>query len=88
MSNLRSETPGGVFETFPTDTSPDNLRKTFADIKNHQSFNGLKLRVSVFSIKNADKKPFMDETFEAFMAPFETYVNAAAEISLNSWQPI
>lgn len=74
VSNLRSQTPGGVFETFPTDTAPDNLKKAFADIKAHQSFSGLKLRISIFSIKNSVKKPFMSENFEAFMDPLETYV--------------
>lgn len=73
VSNLRSQT-AGVFEAFPTDTSPDNLRKAFADIKAHHSFSGLKLRVSIFSIKNSAKKPFMKETFDAFMDPLETYV--------------
>ena len=69
---LRSQVPEGTIETFPTDTSPDKLRKTFADIKAHQSFKDLKLRVSIFSIKNSAKKPFMEETFGAFMDPMET----------------
>lgn len=77
VSNLRSQVPNGIFEAFPTDTAPDNLRKTFADIKAHQSFKDLKLRVSIFSIKNSAKKPFMDETFEAFMDPMQTYVGGA-----------
>lgn len=72
VSNLRSQTPDGVFEAFPTDTSPDKIRKTFADIKAHQSFKDLKLRLSIFSIKNSAKKPFMSENFEAFMDPLET----------------
>ena len=72
VSNLRSQTPNAVFEAFPTDTSPDKLRQAFADIKAHQSFRDLKLKVSIFSIKNSAKKPFMEETFEAFMDPLET----------------
>jgi hypothetical protein len=32
------------------------------------------LRISIFSIKNSAKKPFMSENFEAFMDPLETYV--------------
>jgi len=76
-SNLKSEVPNSVIETFPTDTSPDKLKKAFADIKTHQSFQGLKLRTSIFSIKNSAKKPFMEETFEAFMDPLETYVGGA-----------
>ena len=77
VSSLRSSTPDGVFETFATDTSPDKLRKAFADIKQHKSFDNLKLRVSIFSIKNSAKKPFMEESFEAFMDPLETYVGGA-----------
>ena len=77
VKNLRSSTPEGVFESFPTDTAPDNLRKAFADIKSHQSFKDLKLKVSIFSIKNSSKKPFMEENFDAFMDPLETYVGGA-----------
>ena len=74
VTSLRSQNPGAVLETFPTDTSPDNLKKAFADIRGHQSFQGLKLQVSIFSIKNSSKKPFMTETFEEFMDPLRTYV--------------
>lgn len=71
MSNLRSST-SGVVEGFPTDTSPDKIRKAFSDIKAHPSFKDQKLRVSIFSIKNSAKKPFLEENFEAFMDPLET----------------
>ncbi len=64
VKSLRSQAPNGVFEAFPTDTSPENLKKTFADIKTHQAFQGLKLQVSVFSVKNSAKKPFLEENFE------------------------
>lgn len=79
--DLRSQTPGAVFETFATDTSPDNLRKTFADIKAHQSLKDLKLRLAIYSIKNSSKKPFMQETFEDFMQPLESYVGGAMVFS-------
>ncbi|KAF2768658.1 NAD(P)-binding protein [Teratosphaeria nubilosa] len=75
--DLRASTPNGVFETFATDTSPEKLRKAFADIKAHQSFKNLKLRMAIYSIKNSSKKPFLDETFEDFMEPLETYVGGA-----------
>lgn len=71
VTNLRSQAPNGVFEAFPTDTSPEKLRKAFEEIKAHRAFEGLKLRVSVFSVKNSAKKPFMEENFEAFMDPLE-----------------
>ena len=72
VGNLRSQAPNGVFEAFPTDTSPDKLKKTFADIKSHEAFRDLKLKVSIFSVKNSSKKPFLEETFEQFMDPLES----------------
>jgi short-subunit dehydrogenase len=77
VKTLRSQNSGAILESFPTDTSPDNLKKAFADIKAHQSFSGLKLKVAVFSVKNSSKKPFMEETFDEFMAPLESYVGGA-----------
>lgn len=77
IQSLKNQNSNAVLEAFPTDTSPANLRKAFADIKAHQSFKGLKLKVAVFSIKNSAKKPFMEETVEDFMAPMETYVGGA-----------
>jgi len=75
--DLRSQTPEGVFETFATDTSPDKMRKAFADIKEHQSFKDLKLRLSIYSIKNSAKKPFLEETFDDYMQSLETYAGGA-----------
>jgi len=77
VKDLRSQTPDGVFETFATDTSPEKLRRAFADINAHPSFKDLKLRLAIYSIKNSAKKPFMQETFEEFMDPLETYVGGA-----------
>ncbi|KAK5136838.1 hypothetical protein LTR08_001760 [Meristemomyces frigidus] len=74
---LRSQTPEGVFETFATDTSPDKLRKALADIKEHQSFKDLKLRLAIYSIKNAAKKPFMQETYQDYMESLQTYAGGA-----------
>lgn len=74
VKSLKSKQPEAVLEAFPTDTSPENLRKAFADIKAHKSFKDLKLRVAIFSIKNSSKKPFLTETYEEFMAPLESYV--------------
>ncbi|KAK0947951.1 hypothetical protein LTR29_000474 [Friedmanniomyces endolithicus] len=77
VKSLRKQVPNAVVEPFATDTSPDKLRKAFADIKEHQSFKDLKLRLAIFSIKNSAKKPFMQETFEDFMEPLESYVGGA-----------
>jgi len=81
IQSLKSEQPEAVLEAFPTDTSPDNLRKAFADIQAHASFKDLKLRVAIFSIKNSSKKPFLSETYEEFMAPLESYVGGAMVFS-------
>ena len=75
--DLRAQTPGAVFETFATDTSPDKLQKAFADIKAHQSFKDLKLRLAIYSIKNAAKKPFLEETHADYMESLETFAGGA-----------
>lgn len=77
VKNLRSQIPNGVFEPFATDTSPEKLHKAFEDIKAHQSFKNLKLRLSIYSIKNSAKKPFMTETFDDYMESLETYAGGA-----------
>jgi hypothetical protein len=61
---LRKDTPGAVLEAFPTDTSPESLKKAFEDIKSNESFKGLKLRMAVYSVKHSSRKPFMEETYE------------------------
>lgn len=82
--SLRSQVPEGVFETFATDTNPDNLKKAFADIKSHKSFSDLKLNLAIFSIKHSSKKPFMDETYEDFTQSLESYVGGAFTFSQES----
>jgi len=81
---LRSEVPGGVLEAFPTDTSPESLKKTFSAIKDCKSFAGLKLEVSIFSVKQSSKKPFMEETYDDFTQSLQTYVGGAFEFSQQS----
>lgn len=77
VKSLKAQVPNGVFEPFTTDTSPEKLRKAFEDIKAHQSFKDLKLRMSIYSIKNAAKKPFMTETFDEYMDSLEVYAGGA-----------
>ncbi|KAL6719918.1 hypothetical protein ACLMJK_001839 [Lecanora helva] len=74
--NLRSTTPNPI-ETFPTDTSPDKLSKAFADIRSHPSFQNLKLKVAIYHIKHASKKPFLEETHEQFTTALNEYVGGA-----------
>jgi NAD(P)-dependent dehydrogenase (short-subunit alcohol dehydrogenase family) len=68
-------------ETFPSDTNPSNLSKAFADIRSHSAFKDLKLRVAVYHIKNASRKPFLEETHADFMNSMETYVGGAMAFS-------
>lgn len=77
---LRSETKG-VLEAFPSDTTPENISKAFAAIKHHQSFQGLKLRMAIYSVKHSSKKPFLDETYKEFMGSLEDYVGGAFTFS-------
>ncbi|CZS93646.1 related to oxidoreductase, short chain dehydrogenase/reductase family [Rhynchosporium agropyri] len=80
-SNLKETSPGSVVETFPTDTSPSNLKAAFQSIKSHQSFQDLKLKVAVYSVKHSSKKPYMDETYEEFTQSLEQYVGGAFTFS-------
>ena len=73
---LRSSTPNAI-ETFPTDTSPDKLSKAFADIRSHNSFKDLKLKVAIYHIKHASRKPFLEETHEQFTSALEEFVGGA-----------
>ena len=70
-----------MIETFPTDTSPANLKAAFQSIRTHPSFKDLKLKVAVYSVKHSSKKPFMDETYEDFTDSLEQYVGGAFTFS-------
>lgn len=80
-SSIRSQAPGSVVEAFPTDTSPDSLKKAFEDIKSHKSFAELKLNMAIYSIKHSSKKPFLSETYQDFTDSLETYVGGAFTFS-------
>lgn len=84
VQSLRSSAPNAVVESFPTDTSPDSLKKTFSDIKQHKSFNNLKLNVAIYSIKHSSKKPFLEETYGEFTDSIESYVGGAFTFSQES----
>ncbi|KAF2428747.1 NAD(P)-binding protein [Tothia fuscella] len=78
---LRSQVQGGIFEAFPTDTSPKSLSAAFEDIKKHDSFKGLKLRLAVFSVKSGGKAPFLEGSFENFTETMTSYVGGAFAFS-------
>ena len=77
LANDLRTTSSNVIETFPTDTSPENLSKAFADIRSHNSFKDLKLKVAIFHVKHASKKPFLEESHQQFTAALEEYVGGA-----------
>ncbi|KIL87718.1 hypothetical protein FAVG1_09429 [Fusarium avenaceum] len=78
--SLRQET-NGVLHSFPTDTQPDNLRKTFQDIAKHPDFKDLKLKLAIYHVKQASKKPFLEETPEAFNESMQAYTTGAVVFS-------
>ena len=55
VSKVRETSPNAVLEVFPTDTSKSSLEKTFQDIKSHQTFKDLKLKLAIYSIKHSSK---------------------------------
>ena len=77
ISKVRSANENAVLEAFPSDTSKASLEKAFADIKAHESFKGLNLKLAIYSIKHSSKKPFLEETREDFEDSLETYVGGA-----------
>lgn len=77
ISKIRSANPTAVLEAFPSDTSKASLEKAFADIRAHKDFQGLKLKLAIYSIKHSSKKPFLQETREDFEESLETYVGGA-----------
>lgn len=76
-SQLRESSSGGILHPFPTDTSPASLEKAFAAITAHPDFSGLKLKLAIYNIKHSSKKPFLDETPEAFGESLQMYTTGA-----------
>ncbi|MCJ1392028.1 hypothetical protein MMC18_004895 [Xylographa bjoerkii] len=83
-ANLARTAPGSVVETFSSDTSPKSLSETFAAIRAHQSFDGLKLRAAVYNVKHAQVKNFMTETHHEFVDSLTTYVGGAMAFAQES----
>ncbi|SLM34422.1 oxidoreductase domain containing protein [Lasallia pustulata] len=84
LSNLQSTSPHSTIETFPTDTTPSSLTRTFSAIRTHPSFQNLKLSIAIYSIKHSSKKPFMQETHQDFTDSLETYVGGAMAFAQES----
>lgn len=69
-----------MLEAFPTDTSPDSLKKTFSDVEKHPSFKDLKLRLAIYSVKHSSKKPFLEETYEVSREEREIQLHPSSPI--------
>ena len=80
-SKVLEANSNSTIEIFSTDTSPDNLTRTFEDVKSHRSFQGLKLRLAIYSIKHSSKKPFLSETHAEFTKSLDEYVGGAMAFS-------
>lgn len=76
-ADLRTSSGGGVLHPFATDTQPDNLRAAFGKILDHPDFRRLKLVLAVYHVKNSARKPFLEETPEAFDDAMRTYTTGA-----------
>ena len=59
----------------------DPPTEAFADIRTKPSFKGLKLKVSVFSVKHSSRKPFLEENYEDFTKSLNDYVGGAFAFS-------
>lgn len=75
--SVRQSSNGGVLHPFPTDTQPENLRKTFKDIAAHPEFSGLKLKLAIYHVKHSSKEPFLESTAEDFGSSLQTYTTGA-----------
>lgn len=76
-SDLRTSSNGGILQAFATNTNPDRLRATFAQIAAEPAFKDLKLTLAIYHVRNAARKPFLEETPEAFNETMQTYTTGA-----------
>lgn len=76
-SSLKASVPGAVVASFPTDTSPANLKRAFEDIKAHKDFEGCRLRLGIYHVKNSSKQPFLETKAEDYEAAFSEYNTGA-----------
>jgi len=75
--DLRKSVQGGVFHSFPSDTSPSSLSKTFKDISQHPELKDLKLRLAIFHVKHSSKEPFMQTSPESYGESLQVYAVGA-----------
>lgn len=84
VEKIRSTNSSAIVEAFPTDTSPNQLQSTFQKISQHSSFQGLKLKLAIYHIKQSAKEPFLDTKPEEFSKSMDTYVTGALSFAQES----
>lgn len=83
-SDLRRSSNGGVLHPFSTDTQPENLRRAFGQIASHPDLEHLKLDLAIYHVKHSSRKPFLEETAEAFNESMQTYTTGAVVFAQES----
>ena len=74
---LCSSSAGGTLHAFQTDTSAASLRRAFEEIRAHDAFRDLPLKLAVWNIKHSHRVAFADETAERFEESLRVYVGGA-----------
>ncbi|UZJ50722.1 hypothetical protein CBS101457_000042 [Exobasidium rhododendri] len=75
--SIKSASPQAIVHPFPTDTSPASLAKTFQAISSHADFSDLKLRLSIYHVKQSSKEPFLSTTPESFGESLQVFTTGA-----------
>jgi NAD(P)-dependent dehydrogenase (short-subunit alcohol dehydrogenase family) len=76
-SSLQKSSGGGILHAFKADTSAASLKKAFEEVKAHEAFKGLPLKVAIWNIKHSHRVPFEEETSERFEESLRVYVGGA-----------
>jgi NAD(P)-dependent dehydrogenase (short-subunit alcohol dehydrogenase family) len=64
------------------------MKATFQEIRQHNDFRNLKLKVAIWHVKHSSKKPFLEETPEAFGESLQTYTTGAFTFAQESLRMI
>jgi NAD(P)-dependent dehydrogenase (short-subunit alcohol dehydrogenase family) len=75
--SIRTSSPDAIIHPFPSDTTPSSLAKAFKAISTHNEFEGLKLRLSIYHVKQSSKEPFLSMTPESFEEQLNMYATGA-----------
>jgi len=87
LASSLSTSSGGILHAFKSDTSAPSLKTAFDEIKAHDAFKGLPLKLANWNIKHSHKTPFAEETPDRFGESLQIYVTGAMNFSqqVTSW---